>query len=441
MVVVRSVVLTLVWGLIGCDPEYPEAYPTPADVAWARAPEAPSATGSALGADGEIFVLLGRHSVSRRDPSSGDEVWRTALDAALCAGCDPGSAAVSWASPLVVGADGNIWVVGAVGTEFIDGVSVGGDVVVAKLSAEDGSLVNAVRLPGGSGDASADGQAWIPSRVEGDADGLWVSSKNTLWRFDFGTSTRSWTTRFPENVTLESIAVTRAGSLWIGGGFRESVTIAGSRFSQPDNEGPCGHCVGPLGSFVAELDPSSGEILRAKQVFVGHGQQFSLRLDALGDDLAVVAVLGQGTSSQLCQARLSVASELDTVWQDCRPGVVAFAAAAVAPNGNLAVAGSAELQPDGGLDLGGGPFNAPQGTADLGFGAYYRGRTGAHVWSQRFGATEAFNGDTRVLDVVVPDGGVLIVSGTFTTKTRFSGTTLRTNAGAPRAFIVKLRLP
>src|SRR5262245_15777325 len=77
--------------LVGCDPEYPEAYPEPARVSWARAPLAERADTLAANDEGNVFVMLDGHSVSLRDGSNGDEVWRTDLDTELCPSCKRGA--------------------------------------------------------------------------------------------------------------------------------------------------------------------------------------------------------------------------------------------------------------------------------------------------------------------------------------------------------------
>jgi hypothetical protein len=363
-------------------------------------------------ADGELTGVFGVGSSSSGAGGSGagsaSGSGGSGGGAATCNDLDPAGGATSFAkgfgpdgtqSILAVSTDkqGNILLAGA----FDGSINLGGqtltsagkqDIFIAKLS-PTGQHIWSKRF-GDSYNQTATG-------IGADANGNVIVTGIFIGNVDFGGGTLTSDTIFFQDVFLakftpdgthifskrygdsniqyaNGLAVDLYGNAIISGYFQNNVDFGGGTLTS----------AGDFDVFVAKFDGSGAhvwskrfgdaQVQRGRAVAVDGSGNVVIGGDAQGMTDFGGGALTAGTTSSAFVAKLSADGK--HVWSKMfGAGKALGQAVAVAPNGDVALAGAFE----GTIDFGGGPMENPN--VQDAFVAVLGGASGAHVWSKQLG--------------------------------------------------------
>jgi hypothetical protein len=346
-----------------------------------------------------------------------------------------GGTGTDFAQAVAVDSSGNVIVVGSfTSTANFGGgqlVSAGGsDIFVATYSAsgahiwskrfggvgDDGALSVAVDSSGAivvAGDfwgASADlGGGPLINGTPGLSEAFvakYSASGQHLWSESFGGT---------DSDSANGVAVDSSGDVLVTGVFKGAgVDFAGKALSSE---------WGGIDTFIVKLSGANGANVWAKNVRCGGPDiGYGIAVDQSGSVFVVGAFAGSADfgagylltagNNDIYLAKYSSAGAYLWAKRFGGSGQDSGAAVAVDGNGDVAITGNFL----GTVDFGGGPLTSSTSSNDI-FVAKYKGTTGAHLWSKRFGDYYVDYG----LGIAADAQGNVLVTGSFFGTVNFGG--------------------
>ena len=230
-------------------------------------------------------------------------------------------------------------------------------------------------------------------------------------------------------------AIDASGNIFVGGGLYHTT---GVDFGDAKMTAPCGGSGSSGCAYVAKIDPSGkfswGKFFAASVAYldgmVCDGTNVVLAGHFSGSiDFGLGLLSGVGSDNEIFLAKLGL--DGTTTWAKRFNGGSAGSSSngvATDADGNVLVTGWF----NGSIDFGGGPLVSAGGT-DIFLAKF--DKTGAHLWSQRFGDPAVEQGG---MDVKADQAGNVVVEGYLTGSANFGGGSLSAvGSGTRNLFVAK----